>query len=178
MSPREKKLLTLFATAGFVVINLVGLSAYKKKAVSIADRKVEAMRVLQELDMFQASSEERLDEMDWLRNHLPDPAEYENVQTALQAFCEAEASRFNLALTEIPLRNRQEQTGGHFQRVRMNYKLTGLEQDLYRWLDRINMPNQFRASTRLILSPNKEDDTRIDCQATVEQWFIPVSSSV
>ena len=178
MSPREKNLLILFSVAGFAVVNFVGLSLYKKTAAKISDRKAVAERDLTDLGMFQASREQRLDEMDWLQTHLPDPAEYENVQTALQAYCEAEARRFNLTLTEIPSRKRQEQVGVHFQRVRMNYKLSGMEVDLYRWLDRINTPNQMRASTRLILSPNKEDDTRIDCQATVEQWFIPADSSV
>ena len=178
MSSREQKLLILFAVAGFVMVNLVGLSLYKKKAADLSNRKQEAERVLKELGLFQASREQRLDEMEWLENNLPDPAEYENVQTALQTYCVAEARRFNLNLTEVPSRNREAPEGNHFQRVVMNYKTTGMEQDLYRWLDRINMPAQMRASTKLLLSPNKENDTRIDCQVTVEQWFIPVSPTL
>ena len=64
-----------------------------------------------------------------------------------------------------------------YHRVKIQFKVNGMEVALYRWLDRISMPDQFRGVTRLILSPNKEDDTRIDCTATVEQWFIPTGPS-
>ena len=46
--------------------------------------------------------------------------------------------------------------------------------DLYRWLDRINIPDQFRIATQIKLAPEKEDDTKIDCVAVIEQWFVPL----
>jgi hypothetical protein len=178
MSSREKKLLTLFAIAGFVVVNLLGLSFYKKKSVEVGARLLAAEQTLQRNEMFEASREQSMDEMKWLQKNLPDPAEYENVQTALQSFCVAEARRFGLTLVELPMRNRETVEGNHFQRVQVSYKLSGTEENLYRWLDRVNMPAQLRAGTRVLLTPNKEDDTQIDCTTTIEQWFVPASPTV
>jgi len=178
MSPREKRLLTLFAAAGFVMLNLVGLSLFRNKSEQIDKRLQKAKSDLQRLDMFALSREQRLDEMEWLQQNLPEPAEYENVQTALQAYCKAEAIRFGLTIKDFDPLKRDEIKGKHFERAGFKYRVSGREEDLYRWLDRINMPTQLRASTRLILSPNKEDDSLIDCTATIEQWFVPVAPSV
>ena len=177
MSPREKKLLTLFAVAGFVIVNLLGLSFYKKKSADMEARLQEARRTLRELELFQASSEERYAEMEWLQQHMPEPAEYENVQTALEAYCKAEANRFRLEIKDFDPLKRGEIKGEHFERAGYRYRVTGMEEDLFRWLDRINMPTQLRASTKLILSPNAQDDTKIDCTAVIEQWFVPLEPS-
>ncbi len=179
MSPREKKLLTLFAVAGFVVVNLVGLSLYNNKSADLAARKLKVDRNMADIMNFGAASDMRADEMEWLANHMPEPAEYENVLTALQSFCESEARRFNLGVPiEVNVRARQPAVqNGHFQRVKMTYRVSGMEADLYKWLDRINSPTQFRAATSLLLNPNKDEPHRIDCQVTVEQWFVPASPS-
>jgi hypothetical protein len=54
--------------------------------------------------------------------------------------------------------------------------VTGSEESLYRWFDKINVPEQFRAVSQILLSPNKQDDTKIDCTVTLEQWFIPATT--
>lgn len=177
MSPREKKLLTLFAVAGFVMVNLVGLSAYKKRVVDISSRRLVAERDIEMLAMIQANREQRLDEMQWLQKHMPEPAEYENVQTALQTFCAAEAKRFGLQIAELPSRKQEDLKGEHFHRVQVVYRVNGMEEQLYRWLDRINMPTELRANTKLVIEPNDQDKTRVDCIATIEQWFVPVGPS-
>ena len=177
MSPREKKLLTLFAVAGFVMANLIGLSLYRKKADELDARYLSADRVLKRMEAFEANRQERIGEMEWLEQHLPEPAENQNVQTALQATCLAAAQSVNLTIKAEELLASDQPGDKHFHRAKIRYRVTGMEKDLYRWFDRINMPNQLRGVTRIILSPNKEDDTRIDCTATIEQWFIPVGSS-
>ena len=50
---------------------------------------------------------------------------------------------------------------------------TGQEQALYVWLDRLNQPTKLRMATQIRLTPNQQDDTKIDCTATIEQWFVP-----
>ena len=178
MSPREKKLLTFFAIAGFVMLNLLGLSLFNKKSVEMDGRLLAADRLLNKMQLFEASREQRLDEMEWLQSHLPEPAEYQNVQTALQTYCVAEANRFSLTIKNETSLKQEALDGKHFRRVGIRFKLTGSEESLYRWLDRVNLPNQMRAVTRLILTPNKQDDTLIDCTATIEQWFVPADPTI
>ena len=177
MSPREKKLLTFFAVAGFVMVNLFGFSLYNQKAADLDGRMLKADRVLQSMDIYEAKRQKYQGQMDWLLQHLPEPAENQNVQTALQASCLAAAQNVNLQIKAEELLASDQTEDRHFHRARIRYRVTGMEEDLYRWFDRINMPNQLRGVTRIILSPNKEDDTRIDCTATIEQWFVPVGPS-
>lgn len=178
MSPREKKLLTLFVVAALVVVNAVGLSFYRKKSDALEASRLKAEGVLEKYQLFEASRQQRLDEMEWLQRNLPDPAENQNVQTALQAACVSEARGGGLEIRDEDVLPSEMRDGAHFHRARFRLKVTGTEESLYRWLDKINQPNQLRAATHLILSPNKENDTLIDCTATVEQWFVPAGPAV
>ena len=181
MSPREKKLLTFFAIAGFVMANFIGFSFYNKKAEDVKTRLQRANADLDRIWLVEQSREQNLSSMQWLERHLPEPAEFQNVQTALQTYCEAEAARANLQFNELPperRRNTDETKVGHFERVEFRLKLTGSERNLYKWLDRVYLPDQMRVPTKLLLSPNKEDDSLIDCTATVQQWYIPVAPSI
>ena len=40
------------------------------------------------------------------------------------------------------------------------------------WFDRLNLPDKLRVASQIRLTPN-QDDTKIDCLSTVEQWFVP-----
>ena len=35
------------------------------------------------------------------------------------------------------------------------------------------MPDQLRIASQIRMLPNNPDDTKIDCTATIEQWFVP-----
>jgi hypothetical protein len=38
------------------------------------------------------------------------------------------------------------------------------------------MPDQLRIASQIRLTPNQQDDTKIDCTATIEQWFVPLTT--
>ncbi|MDX1680548.1 MAG: hypothetical protein R3242_07445 [Akkermansiaceae bacterium] len=175
MSSREKRLLTLFAIAGFAMLNLVGFSIYNKKAAALETRRLKAEQTLDKMRLFEASREQRHDEMKWLETHLPVAAENQNVQTALQAVCVSTADKYpDLTIKDEDLLPSITDEGEHFHRARIRLKLTGREQALYKWISEVRVPEQLRNVTELRLSPNSQDDTLIDCEATVEQWFVPV----
>jgi len=68
-----------------------------------------------------------------------------------------------------------DKTGPHYHRVKYEIPVSGTEQALYAWLDRMQTPGEFRAVTFLRLSPNREDDTKIDATVIVEQWYVPAA---
>lgn len=177
MSPREKKLLIFFATAGFVVINFLGFGYYQAKQGQFDRALNEARGQLQTAEMFQASREQVAGQMDWLAEHEPEPAANQDIQTRLQQLCEREARGMGLEiLNQRPLPTDTE-TGIHYHRAKMEFRVSGSEEALYRWLDRLNVPTDLRAATSIRLTPNSKDDTKIDCLATIEQWFVPVPAS-
>ncbi len=175
MSDREKKLLLFFSLAGFAIVNfLVFNYAVSKKAEIEGDRKKAEIQLAQ-AKVFHNSSEEILDEMDWLDEHEPEPAAPQEVQTKLQAFVEREAKATGLTIKSQKA-STQAEPGKIYHRVRLLITVTGNEQSLYQWFGRINVPDQFRSATQIRLSPNAQDDTQIDCTATVEQWFVPATT--
>lgn len=176
MSSREKKLLIFFATAGFLVLNFLAIGLFQKKQLEVETQRNQARVKLDTAEMFRASREQVVDEMDWLAKHEPEPAANQDIQTQLQQLCEREARTAGLTIkTQKPLST--DTTGAHFHRAKIQLTVNGEEQALYQWFDRLNIPEQFRSASSIRISPNKEDDTKIDCTATIEQWFVPIPTT-
>jgi len=174
MSPREKKLLIFFATAGFLVVNFLAYAWFTGASASVRSKREEARLAVERVEMLRASSELVADQMAWLAERQPDPIAYQDAQTALQGFVEQQARANGLNIRNqrpLPV----DDTGAHYHRARMQIEVTGREQALYQWLHTIKSPEEFRTATRILVNPNREDDTLIDCRADIEQWFVPAA---
>ena len=174
MSPREKKLLIFFATAGFVVLNFLAFNFANSKKAEVERNRAEALVKLETAEMFRASREQVADQMDWLAEYEPEPAANQDVQTELQQLCETEARSSGLTIKSQKPLPTDSTEGLYFHRAKIQLTVTGTEDALYRWFDRLNVPEELRIATVIRVSPNAQDDTQIDCTATVEQWFVPM----
>lgn len=175
MSPREKKLLIFFALGGFAVLNLLGYKVFATQQIAIKGEHARAKTQLDSARMISASRDEVDPVMAWIETNQPRPADYQLVQSALQDLAAKEATNAGLTPKTQKLLD-TEQTGTHYHRAKFQITLSGTEQALFRWFDKLNEPTKLRAVTFLRLSPNKEDDTKIDCTAVVEQWFVPATT--
>lgn len=174
MSPREKNLLILFAAAGFFILNLLGFKFFTAQRQAVDAKRKDAEIKLANAENFRSMSAELANDMTWLADHEPEPAAYQDVQSALQQFGQREAVSAGLTVkTQRPLDT--DTSGAQYHRVKVQFNLTGPEQSLYRWFDKLNVPSEFRAVTLIRLSPDREDDTKIECTAVIEQWFIPLT---
>lgn len=176
MTEREKRLLTFFGVAGFLVLNFVGHGFYQSMSKKLELRKRAAKAELKKVEEFRSNRDRVAAEMDWLVEHPPVEGIKQEVQNKLQQYCDQQAKSMALECRSKPLPT-DESDGLRYHRVKMEFTLKGTEDALYRWLDRINIPEQTRMTTRVRMSPNPQDDTKIDCTATVEQWFTPVAPS-
>jgi len=173
MSFREKKLLFFFALAGFVVLNFLAFGFLKSKRLQVSRAQEQARQELATAEQFQESSQLIADQMEWLAGHEPQPAANQEVQTTLQQLAEREAKAAGLTIkSQKPLPSDSAE-GKHYHRAKLQITVTGTEQALYTWFDRINMPDQLRIATQIRMSPDTQDDTKIDCTATIDQWFVP-----
>ncbi|MES2997255.1 MAG: hypothetical protein V4733_10640 [Verrucomicrobiota bacterium] len=178
MSTREKRLLIFFAAAGFVALNFFGFNFLLGKRAQYQARLQESERKLESARMIRDSTSQIAEEMEWLGAHEPEPAAQQDVQTRLQQLCEREARSSGLTIDKQTPLPADASEGRHYHRARIQLTVSGSEEALYRWLDQLNSPDQFRIATQLRLSPDKKDDTKIDCTATIEQWFVPTPPSV
>jgi hypothetical protein len=173
MSDREKNLLLFFGVAGFIILNFLAFNFAMSKRAAVNSQRSDAQSQLALADVARQSSDEVADEMEWLAKHEPEPAASQDVQNKLLQFSSTEATQVALTVkTSKPLPVDQT-LGKTYHRAKFQFVVTGTEEALYRWFDRLNDPTALRAVTQILLSPNKQDDTKIDCTATVEQWFIP-----
>lgn len=177
MSSREKRLLIFFAAAGFLVLNFLGVKFYQAERIKVRAKLAEARQQLQTAEIISASREQVAEEMDWLEENEPEPAASQDVQTKLQKFCESEAQAAGLTIKIQRPMPTDTSAGLYFHRAKFQFTLLGREENLYRWLDKVNVPADLRMATQIRLSPNKEDDTQVDCTVVVEQWFVPAPPS-
>jgi hypothetical protein len=176
MSPREKKFLIFFGLAAFIILNFIGFSYLQAKRIQVTQSKQQANQKLNAAKVIRASRDQVTDQMEWLAKHEPKPAANQDVQTALQQFVELQAKSFGLTIkNQKPLPT--DTTGKYYQRAKIQFIVTGSEESLYRWFDSINVPDQLRIVTQLLISPNPQDDTKVDCTATFDQWFVSQSST-
>jgi hypothetical protein len=173
MSDREKKLVLLFSLAIFVLLNFFAISWYRgyrlgvTRALGNAKQSVVDARIM---DDDRAINQE---EMDWLADHYPEPKAGQTVQTELEQFASNQATANTLEIKRRKILPSDET--GYFHRAKVEFNVNGSEAALYRWLDRLQMPDQFRAITFMRLSPDAKDDTKIDCTVTAEQWYRPAT---
>lgn len=179
MSDREKKLLSLLLVVGFLLVNFAAYKMFylprmkdaQLRSVS-AEAEVEAAKTrIETLDLYTA-------EMDWLAKYEPPATTAQEAQTKLEQLLVREAQRNGLDKKRQKLQPSIEDPGLPYHRVRIEFEVNGMELALYRWLDRLHSPNDFRAITYMRMNPQKDDDTRIDCMVIVEQWFVPETEPV
>ncbi len=172
MSDREKKLLALLLIAGFLIVNFFLYSLFVEKKSLYANDLETAKSQLQQAITFRESSSEFAEQMVWLAEKEPEPATYQETQNALQLFAESQAKNLGLTVkNQEPLPT--DESGTYYHRAQVKINLTGQEAALYQWFDAINDPDVFRTTYQIRMSPNTQDDTLIDCSATLSQWFPP-----
>lgn len=174
MSPREKKLLIFFAIAGFIILNLLGIKYFNARQIDARNQHSKAQRELKTAEMISTSREEVESQMEWLEANEPKPTDYQPVLTALQQLAEKEVTTVGLTYKDQKLLAPEQIPGRYFHRVKVQFTVIGTEQALYLWFDHLNSPENLRCVTSIRISPNKADDTKIECVAVVEQWFVPV----
>src|SRR5688500_14362813 len=91
MSPREKNLLLIFGAAGFIILNFLAFNFYVKKKTEITGKRIAAEQALEQAEIISERRDEVVDDMDWLVDHEPQPAAYQDVQSKLQQLVEREA---------------------------------------------------------------------------------------
>lgn len=173
MSDREKKLVFLFGFAAFVMVNFLAIKWFVGMRDATARKLKEAEARLQQAEVYAESFESVIEEMEWLADHYPEPKARQIVESELERYGSNLATTNQLELKPVKILPPDET--GRFHRAKVQFAVSGAEANVYRWLGMLQDPNLLRANTFLRLSPKRDDDTKIDCTVTVEQWFVPAT---
>jgi len=173
----------LFGAAGVILLALWGYKTYENQKMNVAADRKNAENALREGQMYLASRDSLTDEIEWLAQHEPEPEAAEQVPTKLQQLASAEASRAGMTVKKmdiLPDRSAESEDGAtrRYKVAQVKFTVTGEEKNLYAWFDRMHSPNDFRAISEITMSPNREDDSQIDCIVTFDQWFVPLNPNL
>jgi len=174
MNPREKKLVILLGASAFVIVNAALFFKVYEPAKKNAEREIRSHAVtIKSGSQFLDMRDQYADEIKWLEKNIPETADYEKVRDGLLRFAKTEASRNGLTIKREKFLDPIQDPAAWYSRARVELEVSGREDVLYRWLDRLQTPAEFRGLTALDMSPEREDDTLIVCKVVVEQWFVP-----
>jgi hypothetical protein len=120
-----------------------------------------------------ASLDQIADDQAWLVNNEPEPTTVGTMQTRIQQLAENEALRAGLTVKRKSFGDEVVDPSLNYHRARFQIEVNGREEAIYRWLDRLHRPSEFRAVTYVRLSPQRNDATKADCEIYLDQWFVP-----
>ncbi|MBJ05738.1 MAG: hypothetical protein CMO40_01280 [Verrucomicrobiaceae bacterium] len=174
MSDREKRLVIVLVVLGFLGLNAGVLKLWYLPRIS--DAKDTTTRMIEKRDRAMIAifeQEDKQDEIDWLSRSEREKS-WQKAVADLEALASREAERRGLTLKRQakPL-TAIEHEDLYFDRAAIEIEVSGREQILFQWLDRLNSPSDLRAVTTLRINPKKDDDTMVDCLVVLEQWFVP-----
>lgn len=174
MSDRERNLLVLLVAMAFIAANLLGYKVWFEPTMAKLKQDRENAEREADFNLAEAGDAEILQkDRDWLERHEPQPNTVGRVKTSIQQLAEREATRMGLTLKRGGYGGEVIEPSFQYHRARYQIEVNGLESSIYRWLDRLHNPNEFRAVTYLRLSPQRDDATRADCEVYLDQWFVP-----
>lgn len=172
MSDREKKLLIFLGGTLFIILNLIVLNQfYLPRVQSAKGAKQTAKDDLQAAMITLASEDEYFPQMDWMERSGTVAVSQFRAQSELQEYVRKQASARRLQVQDTDILAYQE--GQHFGRVKVSFKVTGMERDVFSWLTSIHRVEQRQVVTLLEIKPQSSDPTQVDVKVEVEKWIIP-----
>lgn len=109
----------------------------------------------------------------WLERNEPEPTSVGRMKTKIQQLAENEALRNGLVIKRKTFGDEVIEPNFNYHRARFQIEVNGIESSIYRWLDRLHQPSDFRVVTYMRVNPQRDDDTRADCEVYLDQWFVP-----
>lgn len=174
MNDREKKLLTALLIAGFLILNFGAVNLFFLPRLKEAKTKVE------ELDREYEDAQEKLadshrydTEIAWLDRVASEPMTPQDAVSRLNSLVTKEAKKWGLEMKDPDLDDPMVDPSLNFHRARMRIEVSGREQAVFTWLNKLDSPDDLRAVTTMRIETRRNDPTQIDCLVEVEQWFLP-----
>ena len=175
MNDREKKLVMILVAAVFIIANVFAYTTYDG---AIKKKEVELKTGAKELKLKQDQLAEaglRQDEIDWLTENMPAEGTHASVRAELITFMGESATKRRLVLRRHPQAVREDPDEfGEFRSAVVKMVVNARDPELYQWLVELQNPKKSRAITRLKITPQRDDKTRIDCELEVTRWFTPI----
>lgn len=176
MNQREKKLICILFGGAFFIVNIFLFSSYKgakqKKEIQLKKNADELALKNKQI----TESDDRINEVDWLIEHEPKEGTHAEVRADLVNFAEQSALRSGVTAKKrpSPLPENLEEDG-RYSTARVEMLVNARDAELYRWIIELQNPEKSRSVTFLRVKPQRDDNTRVECELVLTEWFTPAS---
>jgi len=174
MNDREKKLIFILFGAAFIIVNVFLFTSYKtkmkQKEALFNKGSKDLVKMNEELDAWDS----QIDDVNWLYDNPPAMGTHGKVGAELAIYTGKSAQRFKVDLKQQPGPQPEDvEEAGAYRSARVRVIGNAMDRELYQWLTDLQDPKKGRSITRLKISPQRDDATRVDCELEVTQWFTP-----
>lgn len=174
MTSRERNLLILLVTMAFLAVNFLGYRMWYAPRMATLQASMETAERQAESNEGMGNVLEAVSaDQDWLNRFEPDPASSGKMKTRIQQLAESQATRAGLTIKKKGFGPDIVDPSLKYHRARYDIEVNGTESSIFRWLDQLHNPNEFRVVTFVRLNPQRDDAKRADCQIYLDQWFVP-----
>ena len=182
LKPSEKRLLTSFGIAAFLLLNLLGFSWLKKKNLVIERQRITLETRARELQMWRSRAPEAEQKRAFLDQHLQAYADEATRETYLDQFVNQEASALDLIVRKNqPMPVKLEE---HFHKSRYTAEVSGSWDNVLEFTYRLQQPRDFRFVSTIRLKSQKKEGATADaeeaadvvCTFEIEKWWSPESA--
>lgn len=171
MTDREKKLLFFLLGALFIIGNFVAFAQFYAPAKQAAE--AETLQAQTQLKQHQQVLKQQAlfePEMRWLEGTGDKVTTQGEAQSQLQSDVSRQALSRSLEVRREDIM--EAIPGTHYDRVRVQFKVTGTEENIRRWITAIHAPRRRQVITKLSMKPQNNDLTRVEVDVEVEKWII------
>jgi hypothetical protein len=178
LKPSEKRLLTIFGVAAFILLNLLGFSWYKKRNLALQSQRITLENRVRELEFMKTMAPEAEVKRAYLDQHLqayPDEAARE---TYLDQFVQKEAGDLDLEVRKNqPMPPKLDEL---FHKSRYQAEVTGDWDNVLEFIFRLQSPKAFRFVPSIRLKSQKKEGStdeaaNVVCTFEIEKWWSPES---
>ena len=176
LKPSEKRLLTAFGVAGFLLLNLLGFSWLKKRNVVLERQRITLESRARELEMWKGKAAEAELKRAFLDQHLQEYADEATRETYLDQFIQKEAADLNLEVRKNqPMPVKLEPL---FHKSRYQAEISGPWDSVLEFIYRLQQPKEFRFVPSLRLKSQKKEGSTdeaadVVCTLEIEKWWSP-----
>ncbi|GHC51044.1 hypothetical protein [Roseibacillus persicicus] len=179
MTSRERNLLILLVVMAFLVVNFLAYRVwYAPKMAEMQATMESAEQKAEANEGMGAVLDAVAKDQEWLNRFEPKPTSEGKMKTRMQQLASNEAVRAGLKIKKEGFVDGVIDPNLHYHRARYDMEVNGTEASIYRWLDRLHNPNEFRVVTFVKLEPQRDDAERADCRIYLDQWFVPEGDQI
>lgn len=176
LKPSEKRLLSAFGIAAFILLNLLGFSWYSKKKLVLERQRVTLETRNRELEFWRGQKPVADVKEAFLRAHLLSYPDEPTRDLYLENFVRKEVESLGLELKKPQIQAFKSEP--LFHKSRFTAEVSGSWDGVLEFIYRLQQPGEFRFVSKLSLKSQKKEggtDTAADvvCAFDIEKWWSP-----